>query len=61
MTYHNDGNGPDPYPSPGGTFPFAATDVEIHAYSMAGMCEIKLRMRDDDGGASEPIVVAFSP
>jgi len=59
-TYYNDGIGPDPYPSPGGTFPFAASDSEIHAYQAAGMYELKLIVRDDDGGTTEiPLVVVI--
>jgi hypothetical protein len=58
--YYNDGIGPDPYPSPGGTFPFAATDSEAHAYQAAGMYELKLIVRDDDGGTTEiPLVVVI--
>jgi len=59
-TYYNDGIGPDPYPSPGGTFPFTATDSEAHAYPTAGMYELKLIVRDDDGGTTEiPLVVVI--
>ena len=55
--YCNDGIGPEPYPSPGGTFPFTATNVEIHAYSMAGMYDLRLTVRDDDGGVMEFLVM----
>jgi len=59
-TYCNDGIGPDPYPSPGGTFPFAASDSEIHAYQTAGMYELKLIVRDDDGGTTEILLVVVT-
>ena len=59
-TYYDDGAGPDPYPSPGGTFPFTASDSETHAYQTAGMYELKLIVRDDDGGTTEiPLVVVI--
>ncbi len=48
-TYYNDGAEPDPYPSPGGTFPFTATDEQTHAYAMAGTYDLKVRVTDDDG------------
>jgi len=51
--YHNDGTGPDPYPSPGGTFPFTTADSQLHAYAVAGTYELKLTVRDDDGGLVE--------
>ena len=41
----------------GGTFPFTATDVQAHTYSMAGQYDVKVRVRDDDGGVRELIVV----
>jgi len=56
-TYFNDGIGPDPYPSPGGTFPFTATDTQVHRYSLAGRFDIKLTVSDDDGGMVESIVI----
>ena len=56
-TYFNDGIGPDPYPSPGGVFPFIATDFQKHVYSTVGKYDFKLTVRDDDGGARELLVV----
>ncbi|HKZ64451.1 MAG TPA: PKD domain-containing protein, partial [Thermoplasmata archaeon] len=35
-TYYNDGASPDPDASPGGTFPFAATDSSTHTYGDDG-------------------------
>jgi len=37
----------------GGTFPFTATDTQAHTYSMAGRYNVKVRVRDDDGGTDE--------
>ena len=51
-TYFNDGIGPDPYPSPGGTFPFTATDSQVHQYSSAGGFDLRLTVRDDDCSAT---------
>jgi hypothetical protein len=50
--YYNDGIGPDPYPSPGGTFPFTATDTAAHTYGDDGIYTIVLTVEDDDGGVS---------
>lgn len=51
-TYYNDGVGPDPYPSPGGLFPFSATDTTSHTYGDDGNFTIVLSVTDDDGGAA---------
>jgi len=51
-TYFNDGIGPDAHPSPGGTFPYSATDTQAHAYAMAGTYTITLTVTDDDGGSA---------
>jgi PKD repeat protein len=56
-TYFNDGIGPDPYPNPDGAFPFTVTDSETHAYQAAGIYELKLIVRDDDGGTPEILLV----
>ena len=55
--YYNNGVSPDPHPSPGGTFPFTATDTWTHAYMVAGTYILILRVSDDDGGTSEVILV----
>ncbi len=49
-TYYNDGKGPDPYPSPEGTYPFTATDSVMHTYGDNGVFTITLTVTDDDGG-----------
>lgn len=54
--YYNDGTGPDPYPSPWGTYPFTAVDVRTHAYPAAGSYTLRLRVTDDDGGLTELLV-----
>ena len=60
-TYFNDGIGPDPYPSPGGTFPFTAMDVQTHVYITAGAYSIVLRVSDDDGGVKEIMLAVVIP
>ena len=50
-TTFNDGAGPDPFPSPGGTFPVAASSRVSHSYS-PGDYLVRLRASDDDGGSS---------
>jgi PKD repeat protein len=49
--HYNDGSGPDPYPSPWGTYPFSATDSVDHIYGDNGVYTITLTVEDDDGGA----------
>ena len=48
-TYFNDGLGPDPPNSPGGTFSFTAEDSVQHAYDLPGNYVVRLTVRDDDG------------
>lgn len=48
--YYNDGVGPDPYPSPFGTFPFSAADTVSHSYNENGVYIFNLTVEDDDGG-----------
>jgi len=48
--YYIDGVGPDPYPSPWGTYPFSATDQIGHIYSEPGTYLVALTVEDDDGG-----------
>lgn len=51
-TYFNNGIGPDPSPSPGGTFPFEATDDTEASYASPGAYAIGLTVKDDDGGSA---------
>lgn len=50
-TYFNDGVGPDPFPSPLGTFPFAAADSSSVTYALPGVYLLGIGLTDDDGGA----------
>jgi PKD repeat protein len=50
--HYNDGTGSDPYPSPWGTHPFAATDTVSHIYGDNGVFTLVLTVEDDDGGMS---------
>jgi len=36
----------------GGTFPFTATDTELHTYVVAGTYTLNLKVSDDDGGSA---------
>jgi PKD repeat protein len=57
-THYNDGSGPEPIydpitnkiKSPGGTYPFSATDTAPHTYGDNGNFTITLTVEDDDGG-----------
>ena len=48
--YFNDGTGPDPLPSPWGTFPFTATDSAEVTFDTPGWKLIEITVTDDDGG-----------
>ncbi|TLZ70119.1 MAG: PKD domain-containing protein [Methanobacteriota archaeon] len=50
-TFYNDGIGPDPAMSPGGTFPFTAMDTAEHVYGDDGHFTVSLTITDDDGGS----------
>jgi PKD repeat protein len=50
--YYNDGIGPDPLPSPGGTYPFSVTDPVVHTYGDNYVYNATLTVEDDDGGAA---------
>jgi WD40 repeat protein len=50
--YYNDGVGPDPYPSPWGTYPLSLTDTAQHVYGDDGVYTINLTVEDDDGGVT---------
>jgi len=47
---YNDGVGPDPSPSPGGTFPFVAGETFTTRYVQNGDYTAHLAVTDDDGG-----------
>ncbi|MFQ6127711.1 MAG: OmpL47-type beta-barrel domain-containing protein [Thermoplasmata archaeon] len=49
-TYYNNGVSPDPYPSPGPTYPFSVEDVVIHRYYSIDNFTVLLNITDDDGG-----------
>ena len=57
-TYYNDGIGSDPYPSPGGVFPFTATDSQTHPITAGGTRMVTLTVNDGDGGQSKDTVNA---
>ncbi len=48
--HYNDGTGPDPYPSPQGTYPFTVSDTVSHTYGDDGEFSVMLTVEDDDGG-----------
>ncbi|UCG70649.1 MAG: PQQ-binding-like beta-propeller repeat protein, partial [Thermoplasmata archaeon] len=52
-SYYNDGTGPDPYPSPWGTYPFSAIDDVGHTYGDDGVFGLILTVEDDDEGATK--------
>ena len=51
-TYYNDKVGPDPYPSPSGTYPFQKTDVYNQTYGDNGVYTITMTVTDDYGGVT---------
>ncbi len=50
--HYADGIGPDPYPSPYGTFPVSASDAITHSHGDNGVYDLVLTVTDDDGGAA---------
>lgn len=69
---HYNGIGPDPLPSPYGTFPFTVMDAITHTHGDNGVYDVKLTVTDDDGGSATytttltvlnvaPTVVPFGP
>jgi hypothetical protein len=51
IPFYNDGVGPDPDPSPWGTYPFTATCDVSHIYGDDGSFDVELVAFDDDGGS----------
>jgi hypothetical protein len=51
-TYFNNGVSPDPFPSPGGIFPFAASDLATAVFATPGVHIIEVIASDDDGGSA---------
>lgn len=61
ITYYNDGLGPDPDPSPGGTFPFEVTAPNVTSFSLPGVYTAEISVADDDGGgASDRLALVVS-
>jgi hypothetical protein len=52
-TYFNDGIGPDPFPSPDGTFPFQAADAIDAVFAGPGVEALLVTLTDDDGGSDQ--------
>lgn len=50
-TYFNDGAGPDPDLSPGGTYPFTAEDTGTVSFASPGVYTLAVGVADDDGGS----------
>lgn len=55
-TYFNNGVDADPFPSPFGTFPFAASDQVVTAFAQPGVETLSVMLDDDDGGADAAAV-----
>ncbi|HKJ54673.1 MAG TPA: PKD domain-containing protein [Nitriliruptoraceae bacterium] len=51
--HFNDGVGPDPFPSPLGTFPFAASDATAAIHAAPGAETVMVTLTDDDGGTTQ--------
>ena len=52
-TYYNDGVGPDPFPSPLGTYPFTVDDTAEVVFTIPGVETIGVTVTDDDGGTAD--------
>ena len=51
-TVYNDGQGPDPNQSPGGTYPFTVTDEEAVQFDEPGVHQIAVTVTDDDAATT---------
>jgi hypothetical protein len=58
-TYYNDGMSPDPYPSPGGTFPISQHDEQGHIFTASGNYNVQLTVTDDDIGSTSVVIVVI--
>ncbi len=56
QTFYNDGSGPDPAQSQGGTAPFDVAAVLVHGYATEGLFVVRLTLEDDDGGLATATV-----
>jgi hypothetical protein len=54
--HHNDGADPDPFPSPGPRFPFAAADSVDALFMEPGVEEARVTVSDDDAGSDQEAV-----
>jgi len=50
--YYNNGVSPDSLQSPGGEYPFSATDTIAYTYGDNAVYILKLTVKDDDGGSA---------
>jgi Tol biopolymer transport system component len=50
VTYFNQGNEADPFPSPWGTYPFHVTHTDTVVFSKPGVRNVRVDIYDDDGG-----------
>ena len=55
--HYNANTLPDPYPSPGGTYPFSASDTMYHIFAAEGAYTVTLTVADDDGGFAATTLV----